>query len=738
MNCMQIKKVKAQSALEYLSAYSWALILIALAILLFFLLTNNFSITTYSPSYCYISSGFPCYQLIVGTNSIGSTVIATFTNDLGKTVYFSQSNTFYVKLLSTAAYTSGKCTPSTVNPGSAITCVAYVTGISPQLGQQLEPQFFFNYSECFSVNCNNQNTATLQKLSTAGSSVSFAYPINTLLQESIIKIPPGGGPPIITPPGGGPGSGSTTTVIGQESTTTISPEFSTTTVTGTGGVTTYIYISSTTTLQSTTTTPQSTTTTPQSTTTTPQSTTTTPQSTTTILPQNNVTAVDVEIEEPIYDNGAYLPGYGYQGAWQSESMDSYPGPQIWNMINSFAVDLPSNNASLFASDGLSLEADAGSAGTLCSISSVGIYGGNTTVTALVSNSTNRTNLGSGSSVTDLCSAILNTPVSLVSLYPSPGTILQHDPKTGVATKVESSTPPNATITSFWERTDPIVTYENTNPYGWWWCGPLSGKANATAVMYASNYGGGMYPLTNLFGVSSPYFGLVAYGVYNSTLWTQTTSYTSSGSNTTNQYTYDSSSPYWCTNGDEAINFLGWSGSAQEASTSPYPSSYSGPSPNFTIKDIQADVIETAHWSKPYVYAYTTSLSGCTSLAPGQTTLPPYTYTLVEGLFEQGQSITGSEPTTCWDQSTGAIAGGTFGAPLISNGYYSPTSECSNTGTISVVANQISAYITTQGYQMILGPNGYEAGYQSGTCGTQITPTTDLSPVEAYMFGMPPP
>ena len=714
---MQIKKVKAQSALEYLSAYSWALILIALAILLFFLLTNNFSTTTYSPSYCYISSGFPCYQLIVGTNSIGSTVIATFTNNLGKTVYFAQSNAFFVKLLSTATYSSGKCTPSTATPGSAITCVAYINGVSPQLGQQLEPQFFFNYSECFSVNCNNQNTATLQKLSTAGSSVSFAYPINTLLQENIISIPPGGGPPIISPPGGGTGPVSTTTVTGQESTTTISPAYSTTTVTGTGGVTTYV-----------------------SSTTTPQSTTTTPQSTTTILPQNNVTAVDVEIEEPIYDNGAYLPGYGYQGAWQAEAMGAYPGPQIWNMINSFAVDLPSNNASLFASDGLALEADAGSAGTLCAIAPVGIYGGSSTmVTAIVSNNTNRTNPGSGSSVTDLCSALPNTPISLSSLYPAPGTILQHDPKTGVATKVESSTPPNATITSFWYRTDPIVTYENTNPYGWWWCGPLSGKANATAVMYASNYEGGTYPHTSYGGGIG--FWTVNYGEYNSTLWTQTTTYTSSGSSTTNQYTSDLSSPYWCINGDEAINFLGWSGSVAsgESSSSPYPTSYSGPSPNFTIKDIQADVIETAHWSKPYVYAYTTSYSGCTSLAPGQTTLPPYTLTNVRGLMEQGQSITGSEPATCYDQSTGAIGGGTFGAPLLANGYYSPNTECSNTGTISVVANQIPAYVTASaGYSMILGPNGWEAGYLNGTCGTQNTPTTDLSPVEAYMFGMPPP
>ncbi len=423
-------------------------------------------------------------------------------------------------------------------------------------------------------------------------------------------------------------------------------------------------------------------------------------------------------------------------------MGSSPGPQIWNLINSFAVDLPSNNASLFVSDGLTLEADAGAAGTLCAIYPIGIFGGNSiTVTATVSNTTNRTTPGSTYPVTDLCSAIPNTPISLEGISVSPGIILAHDPKTGVATKVESSTPPNATIETVWQRTDPIVTYKNTNPYGWWWCGPLSGKANATTAFYASNYNGGMYPVTS--GGGNMYFGTVGYGEYNSTFWTETASYSSSGTppTITNQYTSDSASPYWCINGNEAINFLGWSGSvvSGESSSSLYPTSYSGPSPNFTIKDIQADVIETAKWSQPYVYTTTQSMSGCNSLAPGQTVIPPYSTILTEGLVQPGQTITASEPTTCWVQSTGAIGGGTFGAPFISDSYYSTGIDCSNKASISVVANQIVPSLAVDGYTMILGgPNGWEAGYQSGTCGTQVTPTTDLSPIAAYMFGMPPP
>ena len=241
-----MKLLKLQSALEYLSAYSWALIILAVVAVIFFLIFQKSPTTTFSPSYCYISTGFQCYQLIVSTNSLGSTAILAFTNDLGKPVYFNSNSEFSIKLTGTSSYSEGSCTPTVVSSGEQITCVAYIPGFSPVLGTQLEPQFFFNYTECVSSSCNNK--ASLLALSTAGSSVSYAYPANILLQENIISIPPGGGPPSIVPPGGSSGSGSTTTVIGQQSTTTITGEYSTTTVIGEYSTTTVIGEYSTTTV----------------------------------------------------------------------------------------------------------------------------------------------------------------------------------------------------------------------------------------------------------------------------------------------------------------------------------------------------------------------------------------------------------------------------------------------------------------------------------------------------------
>ena len=232
---------KVQSALEYLTSYSWALIILVVVVVSYFLITYNSSGTTFSPSYCYISAGLPCYQLVVSTNSLGSMAILLFTNDLGKTIYFKPTSSFYLKLTATTQYASGSCTPLTATSGTPITCVVYILGYTPQLGAQLEPQFFFNYSECVSSNCNSKNS--LLVLSTAGSSVSYAYPANILLEEGIINIPPGGTPTII-PPGGGAPTYSTTTTLGPGSTTTTLGPASTTTVPGQGSTTTYISTSS--------------------------------------------------------------------------------------------------------------------------------------------------------------------------------------------------------------------------------------------------------------------------------------------------------------------------------------------------------------------------------------------------------------------------------------------------------------------------------------------------------------
>ncbi len=172
---------KLQSAIEYMSSYSWALIILVLVLIIFFLIFAHAINTTYSSSYCYISTSFKCYQLLISTNSIGVTSLLVFTNDLGRTIYFQQKSPFSISITPTGNYISGSCAPLTATPGTSITCVAYLPGYEPAYGTQLEPEFFFNYSECIASSCTSAN---LQKLSTAGSAVSYAYPVNTILLTS--------------------------------------------------------------------------------------------------------------------------------------------------------------------------------------------------------------------------------------------------------------------------------------------------------------------------------------------------------------------------------------------------------------------------------------------------------------------------------------------------------------------------------------------------------------------------
>ncbi len=734
-----LKNTKAQSALEYLSVYSWALILMMLVILLFFLLSSKPSATTYSPSYCYISSGFPCYQLIVGTNSIGSTVIATFTNDLGKTVYFAQSNTFYVKLLSTAAYAPGLCTPSTANPGSAITCVAYINGISPQFGQQLEPQFFFNYSECFSVNCNNQNTATLQKLSTAGSSVSFAYPINTLLQESIITIPPGGGPPIITPPGGGPGSGSTTTVIGQESTTTttqqestttvtqqestttILPRYSTTTVIGTGGVTTYI------------------------------SSTTTPPSTTTTL--NNNTYNSILIVYTVATD--FFPTSG-GNRMEITAVSAPPGQSV--IASGYTINGgTTGNATQDAQDGFQAEQTAGALGSLCTIVPDGIYGINAGSNLTESIQALYTDAG-GNVLCDSASPG-KTPFS-GSVSSSTGTILYtNGVVANVPYKAYVTIPPNQIASTVWSRTNPYITYINTTPHGWS-CGfPKNGTYLETNLDKYSGYalpftgGGSLNPgvlLNNLPSNAPP--NTIAYTEVDT--YQNVTMPGPNGSNYTYQevvptYTNFITSDYsWCSNGDEAIPFLGWSGQGTN--------SYSGPNPQFTTKPLENNITETARWgSTIYVNYYVLSNLAspqCNNTVYDNPT-PPVTDPLLDtyqtGWAPEGTSFKAYAQPSCpsfgidgvWyinenpAFSNSYYIGHTNVTPL-SSSYtgtaYGPTDiECgTNTPSLTLVANQIMPYLAAFGYYGQPGQSGPWYTYDSGllSCGNMGTITRDISPV----------
>ncbi|MGC8479322.1 MAG: InlB B-repeat-containing protein [Candidatus Micrarchaeia archaeon] len=165
------KKVKEQSAIEYVMSYSWAVIILLAVVIIYFFANSNQ--TTYTPTSCYISPQLPCYQLIIGSNSIETTAKLVFTNDLNKPIYF-YSQPFSIKFTPSSNYYSGTCVPTTANEGSNVTCTVVASGYSILQGSEAEPTFYLSYAECVSQNC-NINQRQLITLTTSGSGTSYIY-----------------------------------------------------------------------------------------------------------------------------------------------------------------------------------------------------------------------------------------------------------------------------------------------------------------------------------------------------------------------------------------------------------------------------------------------------------------------------------------------------------------------------------------------------------------------------------
>jgi uncharacterized repeat protein (TIGR02543 family) len=170
--------MKSQSALEFLSTYTWAFLILTIVIVSMYVIvfTPSTGPATYTPSSCYISPELPCYQSVLMTNSSGSTFIVLFQNNLGVSLVFS-SNSIYVQpsFSSNAVYT-GLCLPHAAAPGATVTCNVTLTSFKPAVGSQSNPTFTLNYQICPAC-----ATATSQAYTTSGSSTQTVSSYSSLL-----------------------------------------------------------------------------------------------------------------------------------------------------------------------------------------------------------------------------------------------------------------------------------------------------------------------------------------------------------------------------------------------------------------------------------------------------------------------------------------------------------------------------------------------------------------------------
>lgn len=141
-------KIKLQTAIEYLSIYAWALIILVIAIsVIAFLSLSGSNSSTYLPSSCYISAELNCQQMYFMSNSTGSKAFIFVQNNMGANMSM-PANAFTIQPgLSTSLY-SGNCYPANAIPGTSIECVAFIPGYNVNLGTQLNPKIQLSYWTC--------------------------------------------------------------------------------------------------------------------------------------------------------------------------------------------------------------------------------------------------------------------------------------------------------------------------------------------------------------------------------------------------------------------------------------------------------------------------------------------------------------------------------------------------------------------------------------------------------------
>ncbi len=113
---------KAQSAMEYLATYGWALLVVGAvaSIIYFFASTPQILV----PASCSFNTGAYCQDLVIGSNVIGSNSMSS-----GAWFFFTNSQPYaivnpqlLVNVSGSSSVMAGTCLPANVLPGGAILC----------------------------------------------------------------------------------------------------------------------------------------------------------------------------------------------------------------------------------------------------------------------------------------------------------------------------------------------------------------------------------------------------------------------------------------------------------------------------------------------------------------------------------------------------------------------------------------------------------------------------------------
>ncbi len=162
-------RFKAQSAMEYLSTYAWAFILIALAIAaLYFFITLPSQVI---PSRCSFVYAITCEGVSVGTNSLKTIVNLYLVNGQQ---YDLIGNTIATAVISKSGTANAICSPANVLQSGVIICSITMPSTIP-VGQSVVGTLLLNSSVCLQGAASNcQTTQHVSYLGNFTSQVSGA------------------------------------------------------------------------------------------------------------------------------------------------------------------------------------------------------------------------------------------------------------------------------------------------------------------------------------------------------------------------------------------------------------------------------------------------------------------------------------------------------------------------------------------------------------------------------------
>ncbi len=164
--------MKGQAAIELLSTYSWALLVIMAFVGVIAVASFYQRPSTYTSQYCYIEPELPCYGMYIESNSITSNAILIFSNNLGVALNFPAGTSFSVQPQYSNTVYHGSCYPYNAVSGNTVTCSALLGTFTQSVGSESTPKFYISYRICGKT-CTSSEIASLPVYNTSGSSTLF-------------------------------------------------------------------------------------------------------------------------------------------------------------------------------------------------------------------------------------------------------------------------------------------------------------------------------------------------------------------------------------------------------------------------------------------------------------------------------------------------------------------------------------------------------------------------------------